>query len=135
MSLSTLVTRWGTRELLKPGPLKKNTTVATVTRIQYTGSDGTGYAALNGTVCRVYLLQGEPSQVLDGFGLGSAEEHRLSRGWQVLQDAVQLLSEAHIQYSVGLVQHQDLPRSIRPAPGGNGNRWGCELGCNKSPTS
>lgn len=72
------------------------------------------------TVCQVYLFEGEPSQVLDGFGLGSAEEHRLSRGWQVLQDAVQLLSEAHIQYSVGLVQHQHLPRSM-PSARGNEN--------------
>ena len=62
-----------------------------------------------GSIQPAHLFEGEPSQILDGLGLSGAEEHRLTRGGQVLENAVQLLSEAHVQYPVGLVQHQHLP--------------------------
>jgi len=49
------------------------------------------------------VLEAEPGQVLDGFGLRGAEEERLPRCRQVGHDRVHRLAEAHVQDPVRFV--------------------------------
>ncbi len=74
-------------------------------------------AALRGaSIDRRRVTQQVVRQASDGRREGGAEEQRLARLRQLLEDALDVVDEAHVQHAVGLVEDQDLDRAQVDGP-------------------